>query len=84
MTTRDEPPAGGASTGRAADHRDGATPAGSGGAEFRARWKAARAASGKAARRGAGRYVRQADRAAGERWRPGMGRRMPPGGDSAA
>jgi hypothetical protein len=63
---------------------DGASPAGSSGEQFRQRWKTARAARNYGRRRQAGRYVRQADRTAGQQWRPGMGRRPPPGGDEAA
>ena len=79
MVTWREPPAG---DGRDAERT---APAGTSGEDARARWKAALAAHAKATRRGAGRYVRLADRTAGGRWRPGMGRRMPePEGDDAA
>ena len=57
------------------------------GAEWRKQAKAATSALHATQRRRATRYVRKADRGAGAQFRPGMGRRMPPGapdgGDAA-
>ena len=49
------------------------------GAEWRKQAKAATSALHATQRRRATRYVRKADRGAGAQYRPGMGRRMPPG-----
>ncbi len=77
MTTRRELPAG-------ARAEVSAAPAGYRGEDARAAWRKALAEQAKARRRAAGRYARQADRAAGGRYRAGMSRRMPPGGDDTA
>jgi len=56
------------------------TPAGTSGAEWRKKVKAATSAKNAAQRRGRGRYTRVADRTAGDQYRPGMAVRKPPAG----
>jgi hypothetical protein len=61
-----------------------ARPAGQGfsGEEWREKARAAQSAQARARRAAAGRYVRLADRGAGARFRAGMARRTPPGGEA--
>lgn len=60
---------------------DGSPSAGSSGAEWRKKVKAATSALHAEQRRGAHRYTKVADRTAGSQFKPGMARREPPASD---